>query len=79
MARAAQVELLTRSGCTLCAEAERVVERYCAERDIAYTLLDVDSDDELRSEFTDHVPVLRVDGVVRSYWFVDAETLARWV
>lgn len=79
MPRAPQVELLTRDGCTLCAEAERTVERYCAERGIDYALVDVDTDETLRREFTDHVPVLKVDGEVRSYWFVDEETLARWV
>lgn len=72
----ARVRLLTRVGCTLCVEAEHVVERVCAGRGVDYELVDVDSDEALRAEYTDHVPVLIVDGQVRSYWFVDEDALA---
>lgn len=76
MSRAARVRLLTRDGCTLCIDAERVVERVCAERDTTYELVDVDTDEALRAEYSDHVPVLIVDEKVRSYWFVDEDVLA---
>jgi glutaredoxin len=57
-------------------DGERIVERVCAARGVAYELVDVDSDEALRAEYTDHVPVLIVDDEVRSYWFVDEEALA---
>lgn len=79
MAPDASVRLLTRSGCHLCAEAEQIVERVCASRGAAYELVDVDQDPALRAEYTDHVPVLIVDGVVRSRWFVDEAALQRWL
>ena len=52
------------------------MQRICAERDVTYELVDVDSDEGLRAEYTDHVPVLVVDGAIRSYWFVDEDELA---
>lgn len=79
MGRAARLTLLTRVGCTLCVDAERVVERVCAERDVTYELVDVDGDEALRAKFTDHVPVLVLDDEVRSYWFVDEDALVGWL
>ncbi|SDL78386.1 glutaredoxin family protein [Tessaracoccus oleiagri] len=75
----ARVRLLTRVGCTLCVDAERIVERVCTGRGVGYELVDVDTDEALRAEYTDHVPVLIVDGKVRSYWFVDEAALASWM
>ncbi|RRD45819.1 glutaredoxin family protein [Tessaracoccus sp. OH4464_COT-324] len=72
---AARVRLLTRSGCHLCSDAERIVERSCALRGVGYELVDVDSDSAL-AEYSDHVPVLIVDGKVRSFWFVDEAALS---
>lgn len=75
----ARVRLLTRVGCTLCEEAERIVERTCAARNVTFELVDVDSDETLRSQYTDHVPVVIVDGEVRSYWFVDEDALGKMI
>lgn len=77
MAPAARVRLLTRSGCHLCEDAERIVERTCASHGATFDLVDVDTDPALRAEYSDHVPVLVIDGKVRSYWFVDQDALAR--
>ena len=79
MAEAARVQLLTRSGCHLCEDAERIVERTCAARGVTYALVDVDSDTGLKDKYSDHVPVLIVDGEVRSYWFVDEVALSNWL
>lgn len=79
MAPASRVRLLTRSGCHLCEDAERIVQRTCLARGATYALVDVDSDDALKAEFSDHVPVLIIDDVVRSYWFVDEAALANWL
>lgn len=77
MAPAARVRLLTRSGCHLCEDAERIVERTCARYGVSHAFEDVDSDPALRAEYSDHVPVLMIDGKVVSYWFVDQDALAR--
>lgn len=73
------MRLLTRCGCHLCEEAERVVERTCTARGTTYEIVDVDSDEALRANYTDHVPVLIIDGVVRSYWFVNEAALTNWI
>lgn len=38
-------------------------------------VVDVDDDAQLRSRYTDHVPVVFVDKQLHGYWFVDAELL----
>lgn len=38
-------------------------------------VVDVDDDAMLRSRYTDHVPVVFVDGQLHGYWFVDPEAL----
>lgn len=73
------MRLLTRCGCHLCEEAEQVVERTCTARGTTYEIVDVDSDEALRANYTDHVPVLIIDGVVRSYWFVNEAALTNWI
>lgn len=55
------------------------MQRTCSARGATYALVDVDSDEALKAEFSDHVPVLIVDDVVRSYWFVDEAALANWL
>lgn len=71
------VLLLTRQGCHLCELAEPVVRQVAGARQASVTVLDVDSDEELRLRFTDHVPVLFVRGRLLDYWQVDAARLAR--
>ena len=67
---------MTRAGCTMCAEAQPVVERVAARAGAPLTVLDVDADPAL-AEHSDHVPVVLVDGVVHSRWWVDEKALAR--
>lgn len=79
-ARPARVTFVTRSGCSLCAEAEPVVERLAAEAGVAFELLDVDAagvPPEQRAEHTDHVPVVLLDGMPHSRWFVDEPALRK--
>ncbi len=75
----ARVRLLTRVGCHLCEDAERIVERTCSALGATYEMVDVDTDPALRAEYSDHVPVLMVDGAVRSRWFVDEAALLTWL
>ncbi len=70
-----RVLLLTRAGCHLCVDAEAVVRSTCEEQGVGWRSVDVDSDDELRARYTDHVPVTFVDQRLLGYWFVDASAL----
>lgn len=69
--------LLTRTGCHLCESAQDLIERVCADRHIGWRAIDIDSDQELASRYTDHVPVVFVDGRLHGYWFVDQDALRR--
>lgn len=73
----ARVVLLVRDGCHLCDEAVAVVSAVCAETGATWTTRDVDEDEALRAEYSDHVPVTFVDGVRHAIWHVDADALRR--
>ncbi|AQP46208.1 hypothetical protein BW730_00065 [Tessaracoccus aquimaris] len=72
---APRVLLLTRSGCHLCVDAEVSVRSTCEELGVGWRLLDVDTDEQLKAKYTDHVPVTFVDQELLGYWFVDDEAL----
>lgn len=62
MSATARFTLLTRAGCELCEEMLAELELFCAGRDVAIELLDVDGDAELRIRYGHKVPVLLLDG-----------------
>jgi hypothetical protein len=68
------VTFVTRVGCTLCAEAQPVVERVVRDAGLLLTVVDVDRDQGMRA-WSDHVPVVLLDGVVHSRWWVDESEL----
>lgn len=70
-----RVLLLVREGCHLCIDATAVVAEVCADLGVPWRSLDVDTDPALRAAYTDHVPVVLIDGELHSRWFVDAATL----
>jgi len=72
-----ELQLLTRGGCHLCEVAEETVTRIAGEAGLTPRLVDVDSDDELRAEFGDRVPVVLLDGREHSYFTVDVPRLRR--
>lgn len=67
---------LTRTGCTLCAQALPVVQRLAAQAHVPVEVRDVDADPADRERWTDHVPVVLLDGEPHSRWFVDEKALA---
>ena len=69
------VVLISRAGCHLCQQAEPVVARLAAEAGVAYEVRSVDDDPQLRAQWTDHVPVVLLDGVEHSRWWVDEAVL----
>lgn len=72
----ARVVVLVREGCHLCSDALTVIDQVCSTRSVSWQAVDVDADPELKTRWTDHVPVTFVDGVQHSLWFVDAAKLA---
>lgn len=69
------VTVMTRAGCHACEQAERDVERICAELGVEWSTADVDSDTEWRAEYGDRVPVILVDGSEHGYWRVEEDRL----
>lgn len=72
-----KVELLSRSGCHLCDDARRLVQRVTAEVGVPWSETDVDGEPRLRAEYGDLVPVVLVDGKELGYWRIDESRLRR--
>lgn len=73
----ARVIVYTRSDCSLCDVAIQTVSDVCADLDQSFALVDVDSDPELQSQWSDYVPVVEVDGVQQGFWRIDEARLRR--
>jgi glutaredoxin len=74
--RVAEVVFVTREGCSMCAEALPLVERLAREAGVVLTVADVDADPAL-GVWSDHVPVVLLDGVEHSRWWVDEVALRK--
>jgi glutaredoxin len=73
----ATVALLTREGCHLCGPAREAMARVAAATGVTWREIDVDSDDELRMEYGDRLPVVLLDGAEHGYWKVEEARLIR--
>lgn len=69
-----EVVFVTRVGCSLCLQGQPVVERLTRAAGVPLTVADVDTDPAMR-EWSDHVPVILLDGVVHSRWWVEEKDL----
>ncbi|MBV8787446.1 MAG: glutaredoxin family protein [Mycobacterium sp.] len=74
------VELLTRDGCTMCAQVHARLQELAAELDFDLSMTDVDAaasagDPGLRAEFGDRLPVILLNGREHSYWEIDEARL----
>jgi glutaredoxin len=74
------VELLTRSGCSLCRRVYDRLTELSAELDFDLSGIDVDAaaaagNSALRAEFGDRLPVVLLDGREHSYWDLDEPRL----
>lgn len=52
-----------------------MVAAVCEEAGTGWRQVDVDTDETLRADWTDHVPVTFVDGELHGRWFVEPERL----
>lgn len=80
VARRPQVELLTRSGCTVCVRVRDRLAELAGELHFDLTTTDVDTaasagNRRLRAEFGDRLPVILLDGREHSYWEIDEPRL----
>jgi len=75
-----RVELLTREGCAICAQAHDRLADLAGELGFDLSATDVDAaalagNPGLRAEFGDRLPVVLLDGREHSYWEVDEARL----
>ena len=68
-----RVVIATRVGCHLCEQAEVTASAVCPPG--TWASVDVDAHPDLRSQYTDHVPVVWVDGRLLAYWMLSQEQL----
>jgi glutaredoxin len=66
-----RVLVYARAGCHLCEVAEADVARICADLELDFETVDVDTDPELRAEYGDRVPVIMVDGREHGFFRVE--------
>ncbi|GAA2654347.1 glutaredoxin family protein [Paractinoplanes durhamensis] len=69
-----RVVLISRDGCHLCDDAEKVLDRILPDQ---WERVDVDADVELQRDYGDRVPVVLLDGAEHGYWRVEEARLLR--
>lgn len=57
-----KVTLYTRAGCCLCDDAKRVLDAARRQAVFDYDEIDIDTDEALRREYNDDIPVISIDG-----------------
>ncbi len=72
-----EVVLLTKADCHLCAAARGAVGRVTAALGLEWTERSVESDDALRDQYAEEIPVVLVDGIQRDFWKIDEARLDR--
>lgn len=72
-----RVRIIGRSGCHLCAEAERVVAEVCERTGEAYEVVSIEDDPRLADEYAEFIPVVFVDGARHDFYRVDPERLSQ--
>ena len=65
--------LYTRKNCHLCDNARQLVMEVCAENDVQWREVDIDTDPAVRARLSDLTPVVEVDGVQVGYWRIRPE------
>ena len=70
---APSVVVYSRRGCHLCDEARELLRRH----EIVPTVVDIDSDPDLRQQFDASVPVVEINGRIRFRGSVDPVLLRR--
>ncbi|MDQ0582647.1 glutaredoxin [Streptomyces rishiriensis] len=71
------VTLIRKSGCHLCDDAERVIEKVCGELGVSWEQKDIADDRELYDQYWEQIPVVLVDGRQHTFWRVDESRLRK--
>lgn len=66
-----RVRLVGKPGCHLCDQARILIERVCADLDVAWDEASILDDPVLADLYWEQIPVTLVDGVVLGVWHVD--------
>jgi len=72
-----QVVLYSRKGCHLCDVAKETLTKLHRRGGFTLQEMDVDSDEQLRRQFTDEVPVVFIDGRKAFKYRVDEKEFLR--
>lgn len=79
--RPSEITLVTRAGCTQCAEVAPLVTRLAAEAGVPLQVRDVDTDPGIaatdRRRWGERVPVVLLDGEEHAAWTVSEPRLRR--
>ncbi|WP_184789222.1 glutaredoxin family protein [Phytomonospora endophytica] len=71
----ARVVLLTTAGCHLCTDAREALDRVAERTGVAWSEVDVATDQGLLREYGDRLPVVLLDGREHGYWHVEEDRL----
>lgn len=71
------VTLIRKSGCHLCDDAERVIEKVCGELGVSWEQKDIADDPKLYDQYWEQIPVVLVDGRQHTFWRVDESRLRK--
>ncbi|KQX70721.1 MULTISPECIES: glutaredoxin family protein [unclassified Streptomyces] len=71
------VTLIRKSGCHLCDDAERVIEKVCGELGVSWEQKDIADDPQLYDQYWEQIPVVLVDGRQHTFWRVDESRLRK--
>jgi glutaredoxin len=72
-----QVVVYSRKGCHLCEVVKETLAKLERRGGFTWREIDVDSDDQLRRQFTDEVPVVFIDGRKAFKYHVDEREFLR--
>ena len=72
-----RVVLVGKPDCHLCEQAEKVVDKVCADLGVEWESKSILDDPELADEFWELIPVVLVDDEEFCHWRVDPQALAQ--
>ncbi|MEU6810918.1 glutaredoxin family protein [Streptomyces sp. NPDC046831] len=71
------VTLVRKPGCHLCDDAQRVVEKVCADLGVPWEQKDITRDPALHERYWEQIPVVLVDGAQHTFWRVNEDRLRK--
>ena len=72
-----RIEIMTKSGCSLCNDAKAIIEQVIAEFPAEMKMTDIESDPELFERYQDKIPVILINGKESFVYKVHPTTLRK--